>query len=419
MRNNLPIDETQLWDDLMALAELTDPGRPWTRRAFTPMFLEGRAFVARRMQEAGLAIRLDAAGNLIGRREGRFPDHKTIVIGSHSDTVPDGGRFDGTAGVMAGIAVARSLQQDGAELDHPFEVIDCLAEEVSIFGLSCIGSRAVAGLLTPEQLERPEPDTGEVLRDAIDRMGGDVAYLAEARRDDIAAYLELHIEQGPILQDERCDIGIVTAISGITRLEIVIEGRADHAGTTPMNLRQDALAGAAAAVSVIAKDASRRAKAGHGHFVATVGEFRVEPNAANVVPSRVTLLVDARAEERSFMEGFVAELRPLILRAMSGTGARITEFRAISDNRPALSDPLLLDVLEQSTEALGLAPRRMASGAGHDMAWFSRIAPSAMIFVPCKDGRSHTPEEWSEPGEIAAGAAVLLDAVLRLDTLLA
>ena len=119
------------------------------------------------------------------------------------------------------------------------------------------------------------------------------------------------------------------------------------------------------------------------------------------------------------MEGFVAELRPLILRAMSGTGARITEFRAISDNRPALSDPLLLDVLEQSTEALGLTPRRMASGAGHDMAWFSRIAPSAMIFVPCKDGRSHTPEEWSEPGEIAAGAAVLLDAVLRLDTLLA
>ncbi|WEK51364.1 MAG: Zn-dependent hydrolase [Candidatus Kaistia colombiensis] len=419
MRTNLPIDETLLWDDLMSLAELTEPGRPWTRRAFSHMFLEGRAFVARRMREAGLAVRLDTAGNLIGRREGRLPGHKAIVIGSHSDTVPDGGRFDGTAGVMAGIAVARSLQQDGTELDHPFEVIDCLAEEVSIFGLSCIGSRAIAGLLTPEQLERPEPDHGEVLRDAINRMGGDVAYLAEARRDDIAAYLEMHIEQGPVLQDERRDIGIVTAISGITRLEIVIEGRADHAGTTPMNLRQDALVGAAAAVSVIAKDARRRASAGHGHFVATVGEFRMEPNAANVVPSRVTLLVDARAEERGFMEGFVAELRPLIARAMSGTGAEITEFRAISDNRPALSDPLLLDVLEQSTEALGLGSRRMASGAGHDMAWFSRVAPSAMIFIPSKDGRSHAPEEWSEPGEIAAGAAVLHETVLRLDTLLA
>jgi N-carbamoyl-L-amino-acid hydrolase len=333
--------------------------------------------------------------------------------------VPDGGRFDGTAGVMAGIAVARSLQQGDTQLDHPFEVIDCLAEEVSIFGLSCIGSRAVAGQLSPEQLNRPEPDTGEILLDAIDRMGGDTAYLSEARRGDIAAYLEMHIEQGPILQDERLDIGIVTAISGITRLEIVIEGRADHAGTTPMHLRQDALAGAAAAVSVIAKDARRRAKAGHGHFVATVGEFRVEPNAANVVPNRVTLLVDARAEERTFMEGFVAELQPLILRAMSGTGARITEFRAISDNRPALSDALLLDVLEQSAEALGLSSRRMASGAGHDMAWFSRVAPSAMIFIPSKDGRSHTPEEWSEPGEVTAGAAVLHEAVLRLDKMLA
>lgn len=419
MRTNLPIDETLLWDDLMALAELTEPGRPWTRRAFSPMFLEGRAFVAQRMREAGLSVRLDTAGNLIGRREGRLAGHKAIVIGSHSDTVPDGGRFDGTAGVMAGIAVARSLQQVGAELDHPFEVIDCLAEEVSIFGLSCIGSRAIAGLLSDDQLARPAPEDGEILRDAINRMGGDVAYLAEARRDDIAAYLEMHIEQGPVLQDERRDIGIVTAISGITRLEIVIEGRADHAGTTPMNLRQDALVGAAAAVSVIAKDARRRAAAGHGHFVATVGELRVEPNAANVVPSRVTLLVDARAEERGFMEGFVAELRPLIARAMSGTGAEITEFRAISDNRPALCDPLLLDVLEQSTEALGLSSRRMASGAGHDMAWFSRVAPSAMIFIPSKDGRSHTPEEWSEPGEIAAGAAVLHETLLRLDTLLA
>ena len=419
MPPNLPIDEAQLRDDLMALAERTEPGRPRTRRAFSKLFLEGRVFVAERMREAGLAVRLDPAGNLIGRREGRLPGRKAIALGSHGDTGPDGGRFDGAAGVMAGIAVARSLQRDGTELDHPFEVIDCLAEEVSVFGLSCIGSRAIAGQLTAEQLERREPETGEVLRDAIDRMGGDVARLDEARRHDIAAYLEMHIEQGPVLQDEGRDIGIVTAISGITRLEIVIEGRADHAGTTPMNQRRDALAGAAAAVSVIAKDARRRAAAGHGHFVATVGEFRVEPNAANVVPSRVTLLVDARAEERSFMEGFVAELRPLILRAMSGTGASIAEFRAISDNRPALSDPLLLGVLEQSAEALGLSSRRMTSGAGHDMAWLSRVAPSAMIFIPCKDGRSPAPEEWSDPQQIAAGAAVLLESVLRLDALLA
>ncbi|WP_018184784.1 Zn-dependent hydrolase [Kaistia granuli] len=418
MRANLPIDETGLWDDLMALAALTDADRPWTRRAFSPMFLEGRAFVAERMRDAGLAVRIDTAGNLIGRREGRTEDAKTIVIGSHSDTVPDGGRFDGTAGVMAGIAVARSLTRHGAKLDHAFEVIDCLAEEVSIFGLSCIGSRAIAGQLSEEQLTRSEP-TGEILAAAIDRMGGDVDELDTAKRDDIAAYLEMHIEQGPVLQDERRDIGIVTAIAGITRIEIVIEGRADHAGTTPMTLRQDALVGAAAAVSVIAKDARRRAAAGHGHFVATVGEFRIEPNAANVVPSRVTLLLDARAEERGFLQGFVEELRPLLTRAMSGTATRISEFRILSDALPALSDPRLLDVLEDASGALGLTTHWMASGAGHDMAWFSRIAPSAMIFIPSKDGRSHTPDEWSEPGEIAAGAAVLYEAVLRLDKALA
>jgi N-carbamoyl-L-amino-acid hydrolase len=417
MRTNLPIDETGLWDDLMALAALTDPDRPWTRRAFSPMFLEGRAYVAERMRAAGLAVRIDPAGNLIGRREGRAPDASAIVIGSHSDTVPDGGRFDGTAGVMAGIAVARSLAQNDTELDHAFEVIDCLAEEVSIFGLSCIGSRAIAGALSAEQLDRQEP-TGEILAAAIDRMGGHVEHLDEARRSDIAAYLEMHIEQGPVLADQRLDIGIVTAISGITRIEITVEGRADHAGTTPMTLRQDALAGAAAVVTVIAKDARRRAAAGHGHFVATVGEFRVEPNAANVVPSRVVMLVDARAEERGFLEGFITELTPLLQRALSGTGARLTEFRVISDALPALSDPMLLDVLEESSAALGLGVLRMASGAGHDMAWFSRFAPSAMIFIPSKDGRSHTPDEWSEPGEIAAGAAVLHEAVLRLDKIL-
>jgi N-carbamoyl-L-amino-acid hydrolase len=418
MRTNLPIDETRLWDDLMALAALTEPDRPWTRRAFTPMFLEGRAYVADRMREAGLEVRIDAAGNLIGRREGRLPEARTIVIGSHSDTVPDGGRFDGTAGVMAGIAVARSLARDGTELDHAFEVIDCLAEEVSIFGLSCIGSRAIAGQLSEEQLDRQEP-TGEILAAAIDRMGGDADRLGEARRGDIAAYLEMHIEQGPVLQDERRDIGIVTAISGITRIEITVEGRADHAGTTPMTLRQDALAGAAAVVTVIAKDARRRAAAGHGHFVATVGELRVEPNAANVVPSRVTLLLDARAEERGFLEGFVAELPPLLQRAISGTGTRITTFRVLSDAMPALSDPRLLGVLEEASATLGLASLRMASGAGHDMAWFSRFTPSAMIFIPSRDGRSHTPDEWSEPGEIAAGAAVLHEAVLRLDKTIA
>jgi beta-ureidopropionase / N-carbamoyl-L-amino-acid hydrolase len=413
---NLPVDGKRLWDDLMALAAITDPDQPWTRRAFTPRFVEGRAWLKSRMEEAGLTTRVDAGGNLIGRRAGAGAKKGTIVIGSHSDTVPNGGRFDGVAGIVAGLEVARALQNRKIILDHDLEVIDCLAEEVSIYGLSCIGSRAIAGALDETSLERRSPD-GETLTEGLHRMGGDPAKLDDALRSDIAAFLELHIEQGPVLEAERNDIGIVTAIAGITRWEISVEGRADHAGTTPMDRRADALVAASEIVAAVRRTALRKAKAHKGHFAATVGEFRIEPNAANVVPSRATLLIDMRAEFRVQMDTFRAELEAKVRQIAQAHGVTAPSPQIVSDNWPTPASPMLMKLLEATCDALGVTHRRMASGAGHDMAWFARVAPSAMIFVPCRQGRSHSPDEWAEPEAFALGASVLFETVRRFDAL--
>lgn len=409
---NLPVDPARIADVIDGLARLTDPGRPYTRRAFTALFPAGRDFLEGAFRAAGLETRIDAAGNLVGRRPGRAPGRGTIMLGSHSDTVPDGGRYDGIAGVAVALDVARALADQGIELEHDLEVVDFLAEEVSVFGVSCIGSRGMAGVLPDEWLTR---ETGGLtLAQGIRDVGGDPARIAAEARRDIAAFLELHIEQGPVLEREKLDIGVVTAIAGITRIEIVVEGRADHAGTTPMGARADALAAAARLVTGI-EALARSFSEGPSHFTATVGEFSIEPNAANVVPSRARLLIDARAEERTTMDVFAASVDQLSEQIARETGTVIAAPRRLSDNMPTPGDPLLLDVLDAACEAAGAGHRRMASGAGHDTAFMAKVTRAAMIFVPCLGGRSHAPEEFAEIDDIALGAAVLFNAVIQLD----
>ena len=409
---NLPVDPARIAEVIDGLARLTEPGRPYTRRAFTALFPAGRDFLLEKFRAAGLETRIDAAGNLIGRRAGRKPGSGTIMLGSHSDTVPDGGRYDGIAGVAVALEVARALADKDIALDHDLEVVDFLAEEVSIFGVSCIGSRGMAGVLPQDWLSRES--NGLTLERGIREAGGDPARIAAEARRDIAAFLELHIEQGPVLESGALDIGVVTAIAGITRIEIVVEGRADHAGTTPMGRRADALAAAARLVTGIEALATSLSE-GPGHFTATVGEFSIEPNAANVVPSRARLLIDARAEERAAMDLFAASVDRLAEQVARETGTAIAPPRRISDNMPTPGDPLVLDVLDAASEAVGARHRRMASGAGHDTAFMAKVTRAAMIFVPCLGGRSHAPEEFAETDDIALGAAVLFNAVIQLD----
>ena len=408
---NSPVRADRIGADIDALAAITEPERPWTRRAFTPMFLEGRKWLEKAMQDAGAITRIDAAGNLVGTIPGKRPELGTIMLGSHSDTVPDGGRFDGVAGVVVALEVARALRDQGVVLEHTLEVVDFLAEEVSIFGVSCIGSRGMSGTRPAEWLSRSSD--GLTLEQGILQVGGDIGM--GAAREDIKAFLELHIEQGPVLQDEKLDVGVVTAIAGITRIEIIVTGRADHAGTTPMGSRKDALT-TAAWIALGVEELGKALAGGPAHFAATVGEFEMTPNAANVVPARVRMLIDARAELRDDMERFIDELDKGVAAIAEKTGVTVSVPRIVSDNQPTACDPGLLDVLDAACETVGARHRRMASGAGHDTAWMARITRAAMIFVPCTDGRSHSPDEFASTDDIALGAAVLLDAVQALDT---
>jgi N-carbamoyl-L-amino-acid hydrolase len=411
---DLPLDPDRLWTDIMALAEITDSGRPYTRRSFSPLFIEGRAWLTRRFEEASLTVRIDAAGNLIGRRDGNKPELGVIAVGSHSDTVPSGGRFDGIAGIAAGLEVARALRDGNAQLDHALEVIDFLAEEPSEYGLSCVGSRGMSGALSPQMLQMREPG-GETLGEALRRVGGHPNLVAEAVRADVKAFLELHIEQGAVLESQSLQVGIVTGIAGIRRVEITFVGAGDHAGTTPMPLRRDALVAAASTIVAVQQIAERLAAEAAGYFVATVGVLDVEPGAANVVPSKCRMVIDIRATEPDLTERFMEA----IARESEHYAAAARVVRAplvvLSDGPPAICDPGLRTALEHSAEKFNLRSCHLASGAGHDTAFMTHICPSAMIFVPCRNGRSHTPEEWADKDGIAAGASVILNAVKSLD----
>jgi N-carbamoyl-L-amino-acid hydrolase len=410
---DITIDSARLWQRLMDLARFTDPESPWTRRGFTPLFLEGRAWLTEQFAAAGLAPRLDAAGNLIGRLAGSDADAPPILIGSHSDTVPAGGRFDGMLGLLAALEVAQSISEAGVTTRHPIEVVDFLSEEPSDFGLSCIGSRALSGQLTAEMLERTRPD-GMTLREGIAYVGGRPADLDSAKRatGSIAAYLEVHIEQGRVLETSGTDVGVVTAIAGIRRDQLVVEGQADHAGTTPMTLRRDALVGAARVIDLVNRHARDRPEA--DQLVATIGKMTVSPNAANAVPGRVEMVLEARAGDARVIDAFVDEVLAAAREATESLELSL-QVDAISKIPPTPCASALQDVIEAAARERGLSTRRMPSGAGHDGVFVAPLGPIGMIFTPCRDGRSHCPEEWADERACADGATALLGATLRLD----
>lgn len=409
-----PIDRDRLWGELMALAEITDPGQPWTRRSFSPRFLEGRAWLRERFVAVGMNVRLDAGANMIARLEGSVIGAPPIVLGSHSDTVPSGGRFDGTAGILTALEAVRALQASGYRFRHPVEIVDFLAEEPSEYGISCVGSRAMTGALDARMLACTNPQ-GETLSDAIGRVGGDPAAIADMPRPTIAGYFELHIEQGVVLESNQIDLGLVTGIAGITRVEVVLNGAADHAGSTLMQYRRDASLPAAELVLLVAAQARSFAARDEGHFVATTGVMDISPNAANVVPGRARMIFDIRAEKPALIDAFVAMLdRESAAIAARGDVDR-TRFAILSANAPAPCDARLRELLGRSAEKLGYSTTNLASGAGHDAAFMSHVGPSAMLFIPCRNGKSHTPEEWSEPAQLAAGAATLYEAIRLLD----
>jgi beta-ureidopropionase / N-carbamoyl-L-amino-acid hydrolase len=410
----ITINSDRLWNRMEALSRFTDPASPWTRRAFDKQFAHGRAWLAEEFKAAGLAVEVDVGGNLIGRAPGTGRGLGALVAGSHSDTVPAGGRFDGMLGLLAALEAAQSIREQQVSLMHPLEVVDFLAEEPSDFGISCVGSRSWAGALTALDLARSLPSHVTLAR-AIDSVGGSAERLGKAIRsqDSVSAYVELHIEQGLVLAKRKAEIGVVSAIVGIRRHEVTVEGRADHAGTTPMSLRRDALVGAAGFIRTV-DELARLRPAESPYLVATVGKLSVEPNAVNAVPGSVRMVLEARSTDEAALLQFEQELWKRTEGELDDRGLRLGR-SLLSQTLPTECSPLIQNTIETASLAAGFSSTRLPSGAGHDGVFVARIAPMGMIFVPCRDGRSHTPEEWAEPGDCANGARVLAETLILLD----
>jgi beta-ureidopropionase / N-carbamoyl-L-amino-acid hydrolase len=400
-------DEARIERHILELSAFgANPGGGVSRVAYSQADLDGRAYVTGLMQQAGLEVRVDTAGNLIGSRPGSTQG-PSILIGSHIDSVPGGGNYDGDVGVIGAIEVAQVLHESGTSLRHPLEVVVFADEEGYL-----TGSRAMIGKLRPEALQVAS-HSGLTIAEGIRALGGDPERLAEARRQpgDLAAFVELHIEQGAILYDEGADIGVVTGIVGIQWWDVIVTGEANHAGTTPMAKRRDALL--AAAELILATN--RVVTAEPGAQVGTIGRIAAEPGAPNVVPGRVLMSLELRdlsAETTGRLyRGIEAEAQAIAARS----GTTIEFHHADADAVPAPTDGRMRELIAGAASTLGLSQRAMPSGAGHDAQNLAQIAPTGMIFVPSVAGVSHSPREFTKPRDMANGADVLLHTVLAID----
>ncbi|QUJ70233.1 Zn-dependent hydrolase (plasmid) [Photobacterium sp. GJ3] len=405
------ISQERLWKDIETIATMTEEGS-FARRCFTKEYRQARAWLQSEFDKLGMETTVDPAGNMIGRLKGHS-DLPAIATGSHLDTVQNGGRFDGIAGVLAGLEVARSIVEQGIVTKRDFLVIDFTSEEPSDFGISCIGSRAMAGKLPKNALERQDR-SGLSLDGAIRLIGGAPEQLDQCvlSDSDIAKFVELHIEQGPHLEDTNTDVGIVSSIVGIQRIEVVIEGTAAHSGTTPMNLRKDAFNSASYLFRFIHDTAISFATESEHYFVATIGQCSVFPNGANVVPNRCTFTCDIRSSNDAMIVKFINILKEVAQQIQEQHQTPVG-IQILSSSPAEICDADIQRNLTQYAEELNLTHCTMASGAGHDAAYINKICPSSMIFIPSKDGRSHCPEEYSSRTQLFKGTLLLEKYIMR------
>jgi allantoate deiminase len=391
------------------LARVSEEEGRLTRRFATPAMARANDLVGRWMAEAGMAVRADAAGNLIGSLPGSDPEAGTLLIGSHLDSVRDAGAFDGPLGVLVAVACVERLRAQEITLPFGIDVIGFSDEEGLRFGTAYLGSRAVAGTFDVALLDLVDDD-GVTLGEALRAFGGDPAAIGDASRrgDRLLGYVEVHIEQGPVLEEREVPVGVVEAIAGATRAEVGFTGRAGHAGTVPMELRRDAVC--AAAEFVLAVEAAGRSRPG---LVATVGRLGVEPGAPNVVPGKAVASLDVRHAEDAAR---AAALAGLIRRGGAIASARGIELRwETRMETPAVAlDPELTELLAAATEALGVPVVRLRSGAGHDAVAMAGLTRAAMLFVRCAGGISHHPDESVEEPDGAVALDVLSGFVRRL-----
>ncbi len=399
------LDGELLLEELEKLAQIgRNPAGGLNRTAYSPTDLEGRRWIEAKMGQLGLDIQNDAAGNSIALYPGRA-DLPPIALGSHTDTVPEGGDYDGSLGVLAALAAVRALKAAGIQLRHPVEVINFAAEEATMSG-GTTGSVAMIGRFDPAILDKPAWDSRPVKTHLLE-AGLDPASMNQAKRSPgtLAAYMELHIEQSDYLERQKLPVAIVEGIVSIRRYIATFYGYANHAGTTSMASRQDALVMAAPFITLV-----REVAIDYG-IVGTIGKLEVYPGAPNVIPGQVELIVETRGLDTSVLDKVEAKLAA----EAKTSGA---DFTRITSKPPVESDPRIIEAMSAACDELGLAYLKMPSGAGHDAMSMAHICPQGMIFVPSKDGVSHSPDEYTDPESCVIGARVLLAALINLDKVL-
>jgi allantoate deiminase len=405
-------DPERLWSSLQAVAALTEDGPGVTRLAYTGLEREAHALFAEWMTDACCSVEVDAAGNTIAVRPGRA-DGPAVGTGSHLDSVYTGGRFDGIAGTVAAVEVARLLRDAGIRTERPVRFVAFAGEEGARFGQACIGSKLAAGLSSRDELEARRDRDGVSIAAAMRSVGldPDRAIARPWRPAEWAAFVELHVEQGSVLEDAELDLGVVDLISGSTRLELTVSGRPSHTGGTPMPGRADALAAAAEAVLTaeqLALDPRYRGTR------ATVGRLTVEPGSITTIPGTVVFSLDVRDvdadRQRRAAAEIVGRMRALCLRRGTTLSARL-----LADTSPVVLPDWVRNEVTATASDLRLRYRVLTSGASHDAQMINRITPAAMVFVPSARGLSHVPDEWTDPGLLAIGTDLLAAALLRLD----
>lgn len=410
MRQLLKVNQQRIYrriEELSTIGKTKQGGV--TRRALTEENKAGNELLKKWMIEAGLQVRLDQAGNLIGRREGTEPQAPAVIIGSHTDTVPNGGNFDGTIGVIGGIEVAAILNEQKFQTPYPLEVISFCDEEGTRFQGGLFGSRAMVGRVTTEEL-RAKDENGITRFEALKDFGlhPELISTASRRREEIKVFLEMHIEQGPYLQSVNQPVGIVTGIAGPSWLTIHISGQSGHAGTVPMSLRHDPMVGAAEIIQVIETIATKEEDA---EIVATVGKIKAFPNGKNVIPEYVAFSLDLRDIDLQRRNKALNEVKEAIHSICQKRGLTydITEHLI---QQPVKCAPHIIKTLKSITKTLGIDAPSMISGAGHDAMSMNDITDIGLLFVRCKDGISHNPNEWADVEDITIGTNVLLETTL-------
>lgn len=384
------------------------PGGGLDRPQYSVAWLQARDLLSSWMHEAGLDVHTDAVGNLFGRLVGR-DDGRTVLTGSHLDTVRLGGRYDGALGIVTGLAALAALREQATVPARSVEVVALCEEEGSRFHANYFGSRSILGLVETAELDAFVDHEGVTLAQAMRQVGLDPARHRESERSDIEAFLELHIEQGPVLYEQGLDVGVVTGITALCWQMVTVTGRADHAGTTPMDVRRDALEGAARMALEIVASARRRGRPA----VATTGVWNVEPGGANIVPAQVNFSVDLRHPDAHELDAMIAEVQQRCA-AIADVGGLGLDVETVKREAAAPTDPRLQQVLIDAAEICGASWSHLPSGAGHDAQLFALHLPSAMLFVPSIDGRSHCSAEETPDEACAVGARVLAASLHRM-----